>query len=390
MITVAHLITGLETGGAERMLMQLVSRSDRARFRSVVISMTGAGTMGPAIAASGVPLHTLDMRRGIGDPRVITRLGQILRACRPAILQTWLYHADLLGLIARPLGGVPHIVWNLRCTESVGSRAVRRLLSWASPLPDAIVAVSRAGEQFHRALGYRAQRWQVIPNGFDAVALHPDAGARARGRAALGLAESEVAILLPARYHPMKDHANFLAAAVRLAAVRPEAVFMLAGSGIEPDNRPLAEAIAATGLGARVRLFGERRDLTALYPAFDVVTLSSAFGESFPMVLGEAMACGVPCVATDVGEAREIVGATGAVVPPRDSEALAAGWERLVALGAEGRRELGGAARARIVENYELASVIARYEALYEAIAGGATGRPSRLIAGASGRAASS
>jgi len=373
MITVAHLITGLETGGAERMLTQLVTRSDPARFRSVVISMTGAGTMGPAIAASGIAVHTLDMRRGIGDPRVITRLAQILRECRPAILQTWLYHADLLGLIARPLARVPHIVWNLRCTESVGSRAVRRLLCWASPLPDAIVAVSQAGEQFHRALGYRAERWQVIPNGFDTAGLHPDAGVRARVRAELGLADREVAILLPARYHPMKDHANFLAAAARLAAVRPEAVFILAGHGIEPDNRPLTEAIAAAGVGARVRLLGERQDLTAIYPAFDAVTLSSAFGESFPMVLGEAMACGVPCVATDIGESREIVGPTGAVVPPRDPEALAAGWERLIALGAEGRRELGAAARTRIVENYELEAVIARYEALYEAIANGVT-----------------
>jgi glycosyltransferase involved in cell wall biosynthesis len=148
----------------------------------------------------------------------------------------------------------------------------------------------------------------------------------------------------------------------------------MVGSGVEPGNRALAEIIASQGIGGRVLLLGERRDLAALYPAADVVTLSSAFGEGFPNVLAEAMCCGVPCVATGIGDSAEIVGDTGAIAPPRDPAALSAGWERLAALAPDERSKLGVAARARIVERYDLAAIVARYEALYEAVARGGEG----------------
>jgi glycosyltransferase involved in cell wall biosynthesis len=209
----------------------------------------------------------------------------------------------------------------------------------------------------------------MIPNSFDTECFRPDTGAR-RGRAELGISDDAVALLLPARYDAMKDHANFLAAAAKLAGRHPEAQFALAGTGAEPGNRELSEAIAAHGLGERIRLLGERRDIEALYPAFDIVTLSSAFGEGFPNVLGEAMACGVPCVATDIGDAAAIIGDCGIVVPARNPEALAAGWQRVMGLGAEGHEALGARARARIVEHYDLAAVLARFEVLYEEVEG--------------------
>jgi len=371
MLTVVHLITGLETGGAERMLTRLVTGIDRARFRSVVVSMTGPGMMGPAIADAGIALRTLALRRGLPDPRAVLRLRRILREFRPDILQTWLYHADLLGLLARPFARTPRLIWNLRATESIGSTVVRKLLGWASACPDAVIVNSLAGRRYHEALGYRPRHWIHLPNGFDTAALRSDPAARPGLRARLGIAADAVAILLPARYHPVKDHANFLAAAAILAARRPEARFALVGAGIGPENPPLAAAIAARGLDDRVLLLGERRDLDRLYPAFDIVTLSSALGEGFPNVLGEAMCCGVPCVATDSGDAAPIIGDTGAIVAPRDPAALAAAWDRLIGLGEAGRRELGLKARARIVEHYELAAVIARYAAVYEAIAAG-------------------
>jgi glycosyltransferase involved in cell wall biosynthesis len=371
MIAVAHLITGLETGGAERMLAQLAARMDQARFRSIVISMTDTGPMGRVIAEAGIPVSALGLRRGMPDPRGVLRLRQVLRAFRPDILQTWLYHADLLGLAARQLGFVPHLLWNIRCTESIGSEAVRRILPWFSGRPDAVVVNSEAGRQFHIGLGYRPRRWALLPNGFDTAALRPDAAQRARRRAELGLGEAAIAIALPARYHPMKDHATFIAAAAQTAARVPNARFVLIGRGNEPGNRALAAAIAASGVGEQIMLLGERDDLHALYPAFDIVTLSSAFGEGFPNVLGEAMSCGVPCVATDVGDAAEIIGGSGAIVPPHDPVALAAAWEGLAALAPEPRARRGEAARARIVEHFGLAGIVARYEALYEDVAAG-------------------
>lgn len=369
MLTIAHLITGLETGGAERMLARLVAGIDRRRFAPLVISVTDAGAIGPAITAAGVPLFTLGARRGVPDPRALWRLARILRRHRAEILQTWLYHADFLGLIAHVMGQVPRLVWNLRATQSIGSAMVRRMLAWSSAIPDAVVVNSASGQRYHERLGYRPRAWVYLPNGFDTDALRPDPAARARQRAALGLAETDLAILLPARYHPTKDHETFLAAAVMLAARRPEARFFLAGPGTGPDSRALSGAIAACGAGDRVSRLGDRRDLDALYPAFDLVTLSSALGEGFPNVLGEAMCCGIPCVATDSGDAASVIGDTGAVVPPRDPAALAAGWERLAALGPAGRAAQGARARERIVSRYALPAIIARYEALYEAIA---------------------
>ncbi|HZK91718.1 MAG TPA: glycosyltransferase [Stellaceae bacterium] len=371
MIAVAHLITGLETGGAERMLAQLVAGMDRGRFRSIVISIADIGPMGAAIATAGIPVYSLNIRRGMPDPRAVPRLRRVLRQFCPEILQTWLYHADLLGLAARQLGFAPHLLWNVRCTESLGSDAVRKMLSWSSGRPDAIVVNSAAGQEFHLALGYHPRRWVLLPNGFDVEQLRPDPERRSRLRAEFGWDERVVAIALPARYHPMKDHTTFLAAGARFAAHVPDARFALVGSGNEPGNPALAATIAAVGLSERVALLGERDDLYTLYPAFDIVSLSSAYGEGFPNVLGEAMSCGVPCVATDVGDCAEIIGDTGAVVPPRDPAALAAAWERLAALTPPERAARGAAARARIVENFRLDAIVSRYEALYEEVASG-------------------
>src|SRR5207237_3617279 len=184
-------------GGAGRMLVPLVSRAARARLRPVVVSMTGPGTMGPLIERAGVPLRSLGIRRGVPDPRGIARLARVLREFRPAVLQTWLYHADLLGLIVRRLGLVPHLVWGLQGTETIDTPVVRRLLAWFSASPDAVVTVSRVGQLFHEGLGYRPRRWVHLPNAVDTAALRPDAAARRQGRAMLGIGEDRVAILLP-------------------------------------------------------------------------------------------------------------------------------------------------------------------------------------------------
>ena len=368
-IAVAHLITGLETGGAERMLAQLVARMDRERFRSIVISMTNTGPMEAAIVGAGLPVRTRGIRRGLPDPRAVLRLRRILREFRPDILQTWLYHADLLGLAAWQLGFAPHLLWNVRCTDSLGSDVVRTLLAWCSGRPDAVVVNSAAGRQFHIGLGYHPRHWELLPNGFDTDMLRPDPGRRARVRSEFGWDESVIAIALPARNHPMKDHATFLAAAAQLAARAPAARFVLIGRGNDAGNRELAKVIAASGLGERLALLGEREDLYSLYPAFDIVSLSSAYGEGFPNVLGEAMSCGVPCVATDVGDAAEIIGDTGTVVPPRDPASLAAAWQRFASLSLQERVVGGGAARARIVAQFSLTSIVRRYEAVYEGLA---------------------
>jgi glycosyltransferase involved in cell wall biosynthesis len=366
MATVLHLITDLDTGGAEHMLARLVLRLDPRRHRSIVVSMTGAGTLSPALADAGIELFALNMSRNWPDPRGLASLMRVLGRVRPDIVQTWLYHADLLGFFARALARRScRLFWNIRGTETLGANAIRRLLVWASGRPDAVIVNSLAGQRFHQAIGYRPRRWVHIPNGCDTAIYRFDAPGRRALRNELRLAPDMAAIGMPARYHPMKDHDNFLAAAARLAPRHPEAVFILAGPGADSGNPGLTQAIARYGLADRVRLLGNRPGMVPVYSALDVVTLSSAFGEGCPNVLVEAMSCGVPCVATDCGDAAQVMGPTGVLVPPRDSAALAAGWRQLLALGVPGRRELGEHARERIVRLYDLGAIVAQYDALY-------------------------
>jgi glycosyltransferase involved in cell wall biosynthesis len=374
MVTIVHLITGLETGGAERMLSRLVARTDRDRFRSLVVTITGAGNMAAAVDRAGIELISLGIRRGTPDPRGLFRLHRILREVQPDILQTWLYHADFLGLVVKQLGYTPHLIWNVRCSDmslasvSAVGGSLRRLLSWCSATPDAVIVNSRAGRRFHERIGYRPRRWEHVPNGFDTDELRPNLEARRHLRAELGIDDETIMIGLPARYHPMKDHSTFLEAAATLAAARPGICFVLLGPGIEPSNRSLVKAIGKRGLSDRIRLLGERNDMAEVYAALDIATLSSACGEGFPNVLGEAMACGLPCVATDIGDASELLGQTGIVVPPRDPHALAVAWRVLIEIGAQRRRSLGSKARVRIVQDYSLGAAVARYEALYDDI----------------------
>jgi glycosyltransferase involved in cell wall biosynthesis len=365
MTTVLHLITDLDTGGAEQMLTRLVLRLN-PRHRSVVVSMTGPGVLSPALAQAGIELLSLDMRRNWPDPRGLTRLIRLLRRVRPGIVQTWLYHADLLGWTARALARQScRLFWNIRSTETLDADMIRRLLAWLSRAPDAVVVNSLAGMRFHEAIGYHPRRWVHIPNGCDTTVYRFDAAGRQSTREKWGLVPGMVAIGMPARYHPMKDHDNFLAAAARLATCRPETAFILAGPGADRGNAMLAADIARYGLTDRVHLLGNRDNMVQVYSALDIATLSSAYGEGCPNVLLEAMSCGLPCVATDCGDAALVLGPIGMVVPPRDPIKLAAGWERLVALGDRARQALGGQARERILELYDLGSIAAKYEALY-------------------------
>lgn len=371
MIRIVHVITGLEIGGAESMLARLVSRMDGSRFVNRVVSLTDGGRIGDSIEAAGVPVQTLGMRRGWPSLAALPRLVRLLRQARPTLVQSWLYHADLLGLLAAALAGRPPVVWNLRCSDmdlryySGQTRWVLRALTWLSPHPVAILVNSTASMRLHQSLGYRPRRWEVIPNGFDLDRFRPDPTAWERTRRELTLPAEVMLVGLIARLDPMKDHPSFLNAATHVAARRPGVHFVLIGKGVEG----LAGAIAAKGLSDRVHILGERRDVEWLLPGLDMVCLSSAFGEGFPNVLGEAMAAGVPCVTTDVGDAKTIVGETGLVVPPRDPAALAAAIVDLVDRGPSARTTLGQAARARIAREYALPRIVERYESIYASLA---------------------
>ncbi|MFH1914765.1 MAG: glycosyltransferase [Pseudomonadota bacterium] len=372
---ILHIITGLDVGGAETTLHRLATTMDAVRFPCRVVSLVTPGEMGRRLEADGVPVDSLHMRRGVPSPAGLARLAGLLRSYRPDLVQTWLYHADLLGLVARalafPLGTRPRLVWNIRCafmdlaryrqTTALTLRACAAL----SRFPDAVVTNSAAARDFHLGLGYAPRRFEVIPNGFDADRFRPDAEARSAVRAELGLGDDDLVIGHAARFDPMKDHRTFLLAAGMAARELPGAVLAMVGRGVDGDNKRLAAWLAEAGLDSgRVRLLGERPDMERVMAAMDL-HVSSSVGESLPNVVGEAMACAVPSVVTDVGDSAALVGDTGEVVAPGDIPALARAMVRMAGLGRVGRGALGLAARERVVDGFSPARAARRYEALY-------------------------
>lgn len=370
-VRILHLITDLHIGGAENTVAKLVGAMDRERFENIVVSMTNGGALWPVIEQADVKVRSLSMRRGVPNPIAVLQLQRLLRTERPDILQTWLYHADLLGLLTRGRARIPRLAWNLRGSHlelSKFSALLARVLARLARFPDVIMFNSQAGRRVHERMGYRPRRWEFIPNGFDLEEFRPNAEARTRLRTDLGLSANALLIGLVARYDPTKDHANFLNAAGILAKTCDNASFVLVGRGTDGTNDKLRAAIAANGLEGCVFLLGERRDVPEITAALDIATSSSS-GEGFPNAVGEAMACAVPCVVTDVGESRLIVDDTGRVVTAKDSSGLADAWRELIEVGAESRANLGTAARHRIEKYYSLARVVRRYEQLYTELA---------------------
>ena len=373
-VKVFHVITGLSLGGAETMLYKLLSAMDRKAFANHVVSLTGEGDMAAPIRELGIPVTALQMKPGVPSPAGLWALWRALRRERPAVVQTWLYHADLMGLIAARLSGAPNVAWNVRCSD-MGEDYYRgiaggvvRVLAALSSRPQAVVCNSRAGRTMHEGLGYRPRRWDIIPNGFDLEAFRPDQERRAAVRNALGLRDEWPLIGMVARYDPVKGQDTFLAAAEILAPQRPDVRFALIGPGCDRDNAQLMELARRLPAG-RLHTLGLRRDIAAVTSALDIATCASQ-SEGFPNAVGEAMASGLSCAVTDVGDCAEMVAETGRVVPPGDPGALAATWRELVDLGPEGRRGLGDRARRRLSEHYSLARIAGRYEALYRELIG--------------------
>jgi glycosyltransferase involved in cell wall biosynthesis len=372
MIRVCHVITDLDVAGAEMMLAQLARGMDPTRFKVKVVSLIEPGRMADELRAAGVDVETLNVTRGQPSLRGAARMIALLRRERPAIVQTWLYHADLLGLVGAWFAGRPSVVWNVRSTDMwVGPQTwffhgLIKLLALLSPLPNAVVANSVAGIAKHQHIRYRPRRWIHIPNGVDTDRFRPRPEERTALRQALDLPDGAPVIGMVARFHDMKDHATFLAAARIFLQQHPDAVFLLAGLGTDPGPSELTKRVAEAGLSGKVRGLGVRRDLEKVYPAFDLMTLTSAYGEGCPNVLLEAMACGLPCVATDVGDCARIIGPAGRIVRPRDPVALVAAWDGLMR---NERKELGDAARARCRELFDIRGIVAAYERTYEELA---------------------
>jgi glycosyltransferase involved in cell wall biosynthesis len=355
---ILHVISGLGTGGAESFLATLAPRLAARGLEQAVVSLTGDGPVAARLEADQIPVVRLNARGGISAIRAVVALRQVVASRQPDVLQGWMYHGDLLAAVAHRLvtRRDRRLFWNIRCSDMQLAdyarqlRLVVRACRHLSRLPDVVLANSSAGARVHTAAGYRPHRLVIVPNGIDCARFRLDPQARAAVRAELGLALDAVVAMHVARVDPMKDHAGLLAAVARVEGL----VTVLIGAGTEA----LARSPHVLGLG-------RREDVARLLCAGDLIVSSSAYGEGFSNALAEGMAAGLVPVATDVGDAGEIVGSTGAIVPPRDPAALAAALERIALLSASERSPRGAAARSRIECRFSLEAAVDRFEALY-------------------------
>jgi glycosyltransferase involved in cell wall biosynthesis len=383
-LKVLHIITGLEAGGAETMLLKLLTdfqKSGSDDISSEVVSLSHSGPLEAPMAALGIKVTSLGMSSGPGAFLKLARLKKHIRAARPDIVQTWMYHANLMGgLGARGIDNCP-VIWGLRQSNldprrsKTSTRFIAKLCAWLSGfLPNRIVCVSESARQVHEAMGYDPDKMLVIPNGFDLDAFSPNADARTSVRDELGLSEGTPLVGLFARFDPQKDHSTFLRAAAKLHETNQNARYVLCGHGVDGDNPALVQRIDQAGLSECVHLLGPRNDMARLTGALDIAVSSSAFGEGFSNTIGEALSAGVPVVATDVGDARVMIGDNGdgfgRVVAPEDHVALARAMGEILALPEHERLNIGTNARKQMMRLYSIAAIAGRFRALYDDILG--------------------
>lgn len=369
---VLHVITALNFGGAENMLAKLIEQG--GTDEPEVLSLLHPGPAADRIRATGTVIHTLGMQRGIGGPGAMVRLSRLVASIGPELIHGWMYHGSLAASFARyRLGRRVPLVWNIRHSipdltmESRRTRMFLKLSARISPGPEAIVYNAHVSRGQHEAIGYSAERGAVIPNGFDTARFSRNLAARDAAGAMFGFAEGSLRVACIARLHPMKDQARLVEAVTAARERGCDIHLVLVGQGLAQPPAKLKRLIEGKLPANRVTTCGARFDVADWLPGIDLLAVPSAWGEAFPNVIGEALACGVPVVATDVGDSARIVGENGLIVPPNDTGAMTEALLAMAARSAPERAAMGSAGRDRIVNDYALEKIAGHYEELHAA-----------------------
>ena len=371
---ILHVIVDLGVGGAEMMLKRLIESDPTSIPETVVVSLTSLGVIGESLRARGVCVHALGMHSAMQAPLALWRLIRLIRTLRPDIVQTWMYHADLLGGLAARLAGSCAVVWGIRCTTipqgplSVTFWLVRLCAFCSHIVPHRIICCAKSAKEVHIKLGYAAHKITVISNGYNFSAFNRHLNSRIKARMELGFNDGDIVIGAVGRFDPIKDHHNFVTAASNLAAKRANVKFLMVGRNIGWSNNALRRWIESTRFGKSFQLLGEQSDVPYFLSAMDIFCLSSACGEGFPNVVVEAMAMGLPCVVTRVGDAADIVGVDDFVVPVKDSASLADALLRMCDLDPVDRKILGERNSKKVREEYGIEKIREKYEEVYDEV----------------------
>lgn len=370
---VLHIISGLGDGGAQAALFRLCTTD--TFYKHKVVCLSEVDKYYSLMQSAGISVVSLDMPSGRVTLNGIWVLWKLLRSERPDVVQTWMYHSDLLGGMLAHLAGCNNILWNIRHSNltvkesSPSSIVVAHLCAWLSKkIPKRIICCAEKASITHIAMGYDAAKMVVIPNGYDLSVYKPDLISRQRLRTEWGLGENVVLIGMVARFNPQKDHANLIAALSLLQSNELDFRCCLIGKGLTSDNHIIRSWLKTKGLENISLLLGQQTDIPAVMNALDIHVLSSSFGEGFPNVIAEAMSCGTPCITTDVGDAASIVDNCGWIVPPNDPNALSKALSN--ALEEKSKPEDWSArqtaARQRILENFSIHKMLDSYHSIWQ------------------------
>ena len=360
--SVMYIITGLDVGGAEKQLLLLASERQKKGIEVIIVSLKKGGVLRPEFESQGIKVYDLGMKRGIPNPFPLFRLIYLINKFKPKIIHSWMYHADLLATIALRMSfqrKATSLIWGVRCSDMDLTRYsfLLNCVVWCcvrlSKTPELITYNSHAGARVHHSLGYYSGRSKIIGNGVDIQLFKPDAHLREKNRQELNIPEGVFVIANVARVDPMKDHKNLLLALDKL----PDITAVFIGDGTEK----LSDHKRCYGLG-------RRSDISKLLPVADLIVSSSAFGEGCSNALIEGMACGLPAVATDTGDAAYLLGEAGKVVKVRDTEALAAAIQEFAEMEESEINDYKLAARERIIKLFSLESLVENYEQLYSSL----------------------
>lgn len=365
----------------------LTALKPRDDIQTFVIGLLDDEAMGQKIRDLGIPVVCLNMHPGIPDPRAMWKLVRTLKAFQPDLIQSWLYHPDLMSTLASPWVGRPPVVWNIRHAtldplhDSRSTLWISKLCAWLSRRsPARILVNSQSGQKVHADYGYERSKLIVVPNGFDLERYRPSESARTEMRRKLGLPADAEIIGMVARFSSLKGHDLFIRAMELVAAARPQCEFVLCGREVNADTPKLMEWIRASRCPQKFHLLGERKDAEQVHAGLDI-EVSASTSEAFSNSIGEALCCGVPCVVTDVGDSAQLVGSAGRVVPSQDTAAMANACLEILDLLPAERECLSHSARDRMVKEFEIGAIANRYSEIWaEVIAerGISSGRPNQ------------
>ena len=364
------MITGLSLGGAENSLYKLVSHLDRQKFDISIISLKNQGVFGDRFDALGIPVYSCNFSVGVGGLLAPFKLVRFLLKLRPDIVQTWLYHADLIAGIAAKLIGVKCIIWSIRTTDlkqgSWLTAVIRKVCALVSRvIPSKIVVVAHAARVKHIQLGYDELKMIVIPNGYDANQFKPDPVLVANLKNEIGIRQTDLVVGCVGRLSEDKGQDILIEASQDVLNKFPDVKFVFIGSGFENTNKVLVDSIASKSKLDRFILMGERNDVNTCFGLMDIFCLPSRT-EGFPNVLAEAMLSKLPCVSSDCGDARLLSNGHVSIAKINDSMDLANKITQMLGLNTIERRILGQESWSHVSNEYSIDRMVTRYDSLFE------------------------